>query len=231
MKTYTLLKNACRKKLPEQFCTEEEIRMPEAEVEFFIKKYTQPGDKILDIFAGFGTSLIVSEELGRIPYGIEYDPLKVDFVRDHLTDTHRKNIIHGDSRKVLEYSLPVMDFLLTSPPFTYKEDVHAPLTAYEALGSYNEYLRGIHDIFHDLQKIIKPNGFLLVEVSNLKNPKTNSVTTLAWDIYHEISQSHIFLGEIVVGWSNSELVKENEGAYGYGYDHSYCLIFQNSLLS
>ncbi len=231
MKTYTVLENVCQKRLPEEFCSEEEIRMPENEVRFFLEKYTQPGDKILDIFAGFGTSLIVGEELGRIPYGIEYDKPKWEFIRDRLSEENKNNIIHGDSRLVLQYDLPLMDFFMTSPPFTYQEAIHAPLTGYESHGTYEEYLQGIHDIFRDLSAVIKPNGFLVVEVSNLKNPKTNRVTTLAWDVYREIAKSHAFLGEIVVGWSDSDLNGEEEGTYGYGYDHSYCLIFQNSLLS
>ena len=38
---------------------------------------------------------------------------------------------------------------------------------------------------------------------------------LAWDAAHEISQVLRFEGEVVVCWD----------AYGYGYEHSYCLVF------
>jgi methylase of polypeptide subunit release factors len=230
MKTYTLLENTCRDKLPTQFCLEEEIRMPEMEVEFFLKKYTKPGDKILDIFAGFGTTLRICEEMERIPFGIEYDEAKWEFTRNNLNEINKDNIIHGDSREILNYNLPQMDFLITSPPFTKKEDKFAPLTAYESEGTYSEYLQGIHNIFFNLRNIIKPDGYLLVEVGNMKNPETQSVTTLAWDVGREISKSHHFLGETVVVWNVNSDVEESEGSYGYGYDHSYCLIFRNSLI-
>lgn len=230
MKTYTFLENACREKLPNQFSSQEEIRMPETEVEFFINKYTKPGEKVLDIFAGFGTTLLVCEELGRIPYGIEYDKAKWQYTQNHLNSTNKDNIIHGDSRKVLKYEFPQIDFLITSPPFARKEDFVAPLTDYESKGTYSEYLQGIHNIFYDLRKIVKPDGYLIVEIGNMKNPETQSVTTLAWDVAREIAKSHHFLGEIVVIWNCNSITDENEGAYGYGYDHSYGLIFRNSLL-
>ena len=229
MKTYTILENTFRRKLPERFSSQEEIRMPEEEVELFLQKFTKPGDKVLDIFAGFGTTLFSSEEMGRIPYGIEFDKPKYDYIRENLSDLYKENIIHGDCQKILDYDFPVMDFLMTSPPFTRKEDIDAPLTAYESRGTYEEYLKGIFGIFRTMRTVIKPDGYLVVEVSNLKNRETQTVTTLAWDIGYQIAKSHHFLGEIIVVWSNDPIRDKDDGAYGYGYDHSYCLIYRNSL--
>jgi len=60
---------------------------------------------------------------------------------------------------------------------------------------------------------MKPTGKVVLEVSNLKTEK--QVTTLAWDIGQEISQVLRFDGEVIVCWDK----------YGFGYDHSYCLVF------
>ncbi len=57
---------------------------------------------------------------------------------------------------------------------------------------------------------------VVIEVANLKGPL--GVTTLAWDIAAVVGQVLTFEGEIVIAW---------ELGYGYGYDHSYCLIFRN----
>ena len=43
----------------------------------------------------------------------------------------------------------------------------------------------------------------------------DGLTTLAWDIAKAVSQVLRFEGEIVVGWNTC----------GFGYDHSYCLVF------
>lgn len=44
-------------------------------VEKIIKLYSDKGDKVLDIFSGSGTSVLESMLLGRIPVGIELNPL------------------------------------------------------------------------------------------------------------------------------------------------------------
>ena len=66
-----------------------------------------------------------------------------------------------------------------------------------------------------MKEKLKPNGRVVIEVSNLK--KHGIVTTLAWDIGKVVSDIFPFEGEIVVGWDR----------YGYGYDHSYCLVFRS----
>ena len=65
--------------------------------------------------------------------------------------------------------------------------------------------------------------------SNLKN--NDHVTTLAWDIGKEISQILKFEGEIIICWDHQESgesLYNGAGSYGYGYDHSYCLVYRNT---
>ena len=47
-----------------------------------MKTYGVTGFSIL--FAGFSATLFVAEAMGRIPYGIEYDRAKADYIRSHL---------------------------------------------------------------------------------------------------------------------------------------------------
>jgi site-specific DNA-methyltransferase (cytosine-N4-specific) len=49
-------------------------RMPEGLVEFFVRFLTEPGDLVLDPFAGSNTTGAVAESLGRQWIGIERDP-------------------------------------------------------------------------------------------------------------------------------------------------------------
>ena len=62
---------------------------------------------------------------------------------------------------------------------------------------------------------MKPPGHVVIEAANLK--KRGHVTTLAWAIAREVSKVLHFEGETVIGWDR----------YGYGYNHSYCLVFSN----
>jgi DNA modification methylase len=42
--------------------------------EFFLRAYSDPGDAVLDVFAGAGTTLLAAEQTGRAGYGIEIAP-------------------------------------------------------------------------------------------------------------------------------------------------------------
>lgn len=211
----TFLSLSRRKKhlLPPVFLGQSQIRCPECMIEYFLKKYTRLGDIVLDPFAGFGTTLIVAEKLGRIAYGIECDERRVDYVRKKISDPER--LIEGDSRRLSKYELPPVSFSITSPPFASAKTEHDPLTSYTTpLKGYSSYLKEMRKIYTQLKDRLIDGGRAVIEVSNVKE---ESITPLAWDLGREISKILTFEGEIVIGWK--------EG-YAYGYDHSYCLVFR-----
>ena len=71
---------------------------------------------------------------------------------------------------------------------------------------------------------MRNDSYIVIEASNLKSK--GKVTTLAWDIGKKISEILTFKGEIIINWI-SDKENQSNGTYGYGYDHSYCLVFQN----
>lgn len=197
--------------LPVEF-QNDDVRSPESLIEHFLQEYTQVSDTILDPFAGYGTTLIVAERLGRIPFGVELNEEKVNYARNKLT--RPENLIQGDSRLLATIDLPAIDFSITSPPYMNKDDQEDPFTDYHAKGKgYTAYLRDIRSIYGQLRKHMKPTGTVVLEVANLK--RDGRVTTLAWDVAQEVSKVLHFEGEVVVCWDK----------YGYGYDHSYCLVY------
>jgi len=212
MRTCLQLEKAFKEELPPAF-QHDDVRYPESLVRHFLQEFTQAGDVVFDPFAGYGTTLIVAEAMGRIPFGLELDEAKVNYVRARLRQP--QNLIHGDTRRLLAYDLPEFDFSLTSPPYMSRDDEEDPFTNYTAKGrGYRAYLRDIRSIYGQLRQGMKRGGTVVIEASNLKIEGT--LTTLAWDIAREVSEVLRFEGEVVVGWDK---------AYGYGYDHSYCLVF------
>ena len=214
MKTYIYLNYTQSYSLPIIFQSDD-VRSSESLVKYFLKECTQKGDIVFDPFAGYGTTLHVAERMGRIPYGVEIDQEKVKFVRTKLDN--KENIIHGDSRNLDNIDLPKIDFSFTSPPYMTKENhPEYPFSGYKITGEgYKEYLRDIQSIYNQLHTRMKPKGKVIVEVANLK--VKNQVTTLAWDIGQEISKVMHFEGEVIICWDKN----------GFGYDHSYCLLFSN----
>ena len=200
--------------LPSRF-RHEDVRASDNMLEFWINKFTEPGQVVFDPFAGFGTTLLVAEELGRVGYGIEYSKPKADYV--HGLITHPERLIHGDSRNLNEHDIPPIDLCLTSPPYTNESDTENPFVDYRQKGfDYPSYLQEMGQIFSQVAQKMKPTGRLVIEASNLK--KNGQVTTLAWDIAREVSRIFHFEGETVFCWDK----------YGYGYNHSYCLVFSKA---
>ncbi len=211
MKTYLSLELSFSEALPAAF-KDDDVRYPPALVERFLQEYTRPGDTVLDPFAGYGTTLIVAERLGRIPFGVELNEEKVSYARSKLARPER--LISGDSRSLAAIDLPPIDFSMTSPPYMAMGDLDDPLAAYRAKGKgYAAYLQGMRSIYGQLRKHMKPAGTVVLEVANLK--LEGQVTPLAWDVAEEVSQVLHFEGEVVICWDK----------YGYGYDHSYCLVY------
>ena len=62
---------------------------------------TNPGDVVLDPFAGSGTTLVVSEHLGRKSIGIELDAFNVELIQNRLAEQRKADDI---SRFFKDYS-------------------------------------------------------------------------------------------------------------------------------
>jgi hypothetical protein len=197
--------------LPSRF-RGEDVRAADSLIDYYITTFTHEGQVVFDPFAGYGTTQLIAEELGRTGFGIEYSKSKADYVKRLLT--HPERLIHGDSRRLAEYDIPPVDLCLTSPPYTNQSDSENPFVDYRQKGfDYPSYLREMGNIFSQVAQKMKPSGRLVIEASNLK--KAGEVTTLAWDIAREVSKILPFQGETIICWDE----------YGYGYNHSYCLIF------
>jgi SAM-dependent methyltransferase len=210
MKTYLQLKNTHRCEFPDEF-QKDDVRFSESLVEHFVREFTREGDVVFDPFAGYGTTLMVAEEMGRVAYGIEFDERRVRYARARLE--HPERLIHGDSRRLASYRLPPFDLSVTSPPYMGKNDRENPLTNYTTGGDYTAYLQGLSSIYEQLGQLLKPGARAVVEVANLR--LSDGLTTLAWDVAGALARVLHFEGEVVVGWDE----------YGFGYDHSYCLVF------
>ena len=52
---------------------------------------TNPGDVVLDPFAGSGTTLIVAEQLGRQSIGIELDSHNITLIQNRLTERRKSD--------------------------------------------------------------------------------------------------------------------------------------------
>jgi len=214
MRTWIQLENKHPSALPGEFQADD-VRYAESLVAYFLTEFTQANQIVFDPFAGYGTTLLVAEAMGRIPFGLEYDQDRVNYIQTQLKQP--QNIQQGDARQLNTYALPTFDFSMTSPPYMKEGDLENPFTAYREEGAgYVGYLQDIQSIYQQLSQFMRPKATVVIEVANLK--AADQVTTLAWDVAKAVSQVLHFEGEVIVNWDH----------YGYGYQHSYCLVFKKS---
>jgi tRNA G10 N-methylase Trm11 len=198
--------------LPVPFA-DDDVRFSEGLVRLFVERLTDPGDAVLDPFAGFGTTPVVAEELGRDGYGIEIDPERASHIRSRMRVPDR--LLTADARELDALPIPPIRLAITSPPYSSPGDSEEALSAYrDPNPGYDRYLADLQRVCRRVGSLLTADGWLVIEAANLR--RDDHVDTLAWDIAHAAGEVLPFAGEIVVQW---------EPTYGYGYDHSYCLLF------
>ena len=189
-----------------------DIKYPEALVRYFLQQFTRPGDRVFDPFAGLGTTLFVAEEMRRIPFGVEHNPRRHQWVAGQLQ--HWANLKYGDSAKLASYGLPKMDFSMTSPPFMPRHHRWNPLCAgHPARAGYDRYLNGMRHIYRQLARIMKRNGKVVVQADNLPG---RTYTPLVRDLSTTISEVLRLEAEVVVAWDGGKK----------DYRHTHCLVFR-----
>ncbi|HYN92529.1 MAG TPA: DNA methyltransferase [Pilimelia sp.] len=111
-----------------------------------IQEYTTRGERVLDPFAGYGTTLIVAELMERHAIGVERLPERAELIRSRLRGD--AEVINGDARNLTALVPGPVDLCFTSPPYMTVADHPAnPLNAYQTLnGDYATYLTGISNI-------------------------------------------------------------------------------------
>lgn len=129
---------------------------------------------------------------------------------------HPENLILADSLRIGKYAFPTIDFSISSPPYMPRYHRYNPLSfGKRTRAGYARYLREIQSVYKQVGSLMKRNGTVVVEVSNLKE---KVVTPLAWDICAAVSKVLRFDGEIVVCFTDNQNPKE--------FDRSYCLLFR-----
>jgi DNA modification methylase len=195
---------------------EEDVHFPEALVRAVVDEYTSAGDVVLDPFAGFGTTLVVCEQMGRSAVGIELLPDRVAVVRQRLDG--KAIVIEGDARRLAEFGLGPFDLCLTSPPYMSALDHPSnPLTGYNTTdGYYPTYLAELTRVFAAVAKLLRPRGHLVINAANIRNGDV--VTPLAWDIAQAVAAHLSLRAETYLHWDYPPQWMSGD----------YCLVFQKA---
>ena len=177
----------------------DEIHFTEALAASVIGHASQPGELVLDPFAGYGTTVAVAERMGRRGIGIEILPEHLDIARRRAGP--RARLILGDARELARLVDEPIDLVLTSPPYMPATDhPQNPLTGYATDdGDYAVYLREAGAIFGQAAALLRPRGQLVVNVANVI-ATDGTVTPLASDLAAVIDEHVPLLGVTTLQW-------------------------------
>jgi len=180
---------------------DEDVHFSAGLVERMINEYTAPSELVLDPFAGFGTTLVVAERLGRRGIGVEYDAERATRASTRLGAN--ASMIAGDARRIANLVTDPVDLCLTSPPYMSRTDYpENPLTAYTTNdGRYDVYLDELGTVFKQVATLLRPGGWLVINVANVVH--AGSITPLAFDLTRVVAATLPFRGEITVVWDGA----------------------------
>lgn len=194
----------------------DDVHFPQALVRTVLEEFTSLGDVVLDPFAGYGTTLLVSQGMGRDAVGVELRADRAAMIRQRLDG--RGRVITGDARQLADFDIGPVDLCMTSPPYMNAVDhPQNPLTGYQTLdGDYRLYLTELAEVFRAVGQTLRPGGHLVINAANIITGTV--VTLLAWDIARAVSSYLRFAGETYLWWDRTP-----PGLVG-----DYCLLFERS---
>ncbi len=230
-------------------------KFPETLAQEFIEFFTKAGQTILDPMAGTGSALVAALRAGRNSYGIELNPKYAEIARQTIQQERQAlgllavnltaEIITGDAAQLSAYSLPVYDYVITSPP--YWDMLHAKgaetqqkrRTSDELDVFYSDDpndLGNIHDyeaflarlvaIYSGLKPLLRERAYLTIIVKNVK--KGGKIYPLAWDLGRELGKIYALKDEKIWCQDNQRLFPFGmNNAWVSNTFHHYCLQFRN----
>jgi DNA modification methylase len=232
-------------------------KFPETMAQEFIEFFTKQGQTVLDPMAGTGSALVAALRCGRHSYGIELNPKYADIARQVINEERellgmpinnlKSEIISGDALLARTYSIPAVDYVLTSPPYWdmlhakgaetqkkrradteldvfYSDDPHDVGNLHD----YEEFLSGLVAIYANLKPLLREKAYLTIIVKNVK--KGGKIYPLAWDLARELGKTYTLKDEKLWLQDNQRLAPYGLGsAWVSNTFHHYCLQFRNDL--
>ena len=178
---------------------DEDVHFSAALVEAVLEDLTGPGDRVLDPFAGFGTTLQVAQGMGREAVGVELLPERCAVATEVAPAA---TVVQGDARELARLVGGPFDLVLTSPPYMAVDDgAEDPLSGYTGTSSYERYLRELRGILGQCLDLLTSRGHLVVNVANIDSGVR--FTPLAWDVGRLLGEVGRLTQDVFVCWDRS----------------------------
>jgi DNA modification methylase len=230
-------------------------KFPETMAQEFIEFFSKRGQTILDPMAGTGSTLVAALRAGRNSFGIELNPAYAQIAAQVVEEEKASlaeaasgltaSVLNGDALQAATFSIPTIDYVLTSPP--YWDMLHAKGAQTQQkrrtedgldvvysddprdLGNihdYENFLQLLVDVYVGLKPLLREKAYLTIIVKNVK--KGGKIYPLAWDIARELGKTYTLKDEKIWMQDNQPLAPFGLGsAWVSNTFHHYCLQFRN----
>jgi len=230
-------------------------KFPETLAQGFVSFFTKSGERVLDPMVGTGSTVVACLRAGRHSIGVELNPEYASLARAVVAQERQSlgaaaahlqaEIVTADASDLPGLELPVIDYVLTSPP--YWDMLHARGAETQRrrraepqldvtysvdpadlgnIADYPEFLNRLVSIYAGLQTHLRPGAYLTIIVKNVK--KGGRIYPLAWDLAHALGQVYTLKDERI--WCQDDI---RLAPYGLGNawvsntHHHYCLQFRH----
>lgn len=229
-------------------------KFPETLVQEFVEFFTKRGQIVLDPMVGTGSTLIACLRAGRNSIGIELNPTYAEIASRWVEEEQGQlaeqgaswaRVIQGDAGQLSELDLPMIDYVITSPPYwnmlhargaetqrSRREDDQLDVVYSDHgadlgnIDDYEEFVSKLVETYAGLQPILQPKAYLTIIVKNIK--KGGRIYPLAWDLARQLSQYYTLKDEKIWVQDNIRLAPYGMGsAWVSNTFHHYCLQFRN----
>lgn len=217
---------------------------PKALAGRLIEIFTRPGDTVLDVFAGSGSTLLAAVELGRSAVGFELNPEYCELARARMAGQSYKTlpVLFNENALNLKKHLSPrsIDFCFTSPPYwnilTRKRTADFKETRDygelpEDLGKitdYSTFVKTLGHVFAQVHDALKPGAYLVVNVMDIR--KKSRFFPFHMDLTLELQSRGYILDDIIIWDRRREYNNLRPLGYPYVFRvnkvHEFLLIFQ-----
>lgn len=201
-----------------------------------IEEFSKQGHRILDPFAGLGTTLIASRILKREAIGIEISARRCQLLQqrwqalgDHqgLDETDRLELYQGDALQQLQTMsiCPIHLVLSNMPYFSVHAQQQDTIHLYEQQ-NYQSYLNYIEQVLSALRPHLFGGAHLVLTVENIRQ-LNGELLPLAWDIAQRLAKIFSVFDERIMIYPHTQRLSSHP--LHHARQHEYVLIAKKYL--
>lgn len=165
-----------------------------------IKRYSKPGDVVLDTFVGSGTTLIEAKLLERKSIGVDINPVALSISKKNLffegSNVYEPQLIEGDARNLGFISSNSIDLICTHPPYANIIEYSQGIVGDISLCEISEFLENMQSVSDELFRVLKVGKYCAFLIGDMRRDR--NVIPLGFKTLQIFQKSGFVLKEIVI---------------------------------